>query len=184
MTDAITTATTPLLASCAGTELNAALLDGELVRLGDGYWWIDVPIGVRERALSLSRELHDSRVIVCDQSAAWVWGWRDAPSTLTTCVSIAARVPSPVRRRLHTREAVIADDEVAMIAAIRVTSPLRTVIDLVRHDASDDVIDVVVAALGQGSVDAEAASRELDRRPGIAYARRARNRLETAISRC
>ncbi len=173
-----------LFDTCGETELNAALLDGELVRVGDSYWCIDVPTGQRERALSIGRELNDGRLIVCDRSAAWVWGWGDAPSRLSTCVSISARVPSPVRRRLHTREVVIADDEVIVIADTRVTNPVRTVIDLVRHDPSDQVIELVVAALAQGNVDARTTVRELDRRPGIAYLRRARRRIETAISRC
>jgi hypothetical protein len=171
-------------ASCTSIELNAALLDGELVRVGDGYWWIDVPIGQRERARSLTTELGDARIIVCDRSAAWVWGWGPSPSTITTCVSISARVPSPVRRRLNTREVVISSDEVVVIAATRVTSPVRTLIDLVRHESSDEVIDIAVAALTRGDVDAHATVSELDRRPGIAHLRRARRRLETAISRC
>lgn len=173
-----------LLDMCSATELNAAVLDGELTRVGDGYWWIDIPTGRRERAQCVGRELNDCRIIVCDRSAAWVWGWADAPTRLSTCVSLAARVPSPVRRRLNTRESVIADDEVAIIGATRVTNPVRTVIDLVRHDPSDQVIGLVVAALVQGDVDAPTALRELDRRPGIAHLRRARQRLETAISRC
>jgi len=176
-------AQTPL-ASCPLVELNAAALDGELVRIGDGFWWIDVPTGRRERALSLGSDLHDGRVIVCDRSAAWVWGWGAAPLTLSTCVSIAARVPSPVRRRLNAREAVISVDEVATIAGTPVTSPVRTVIDLLRHDPTDDVITLVSAALSRGDVDARSVLAELERRPGIAHVRRARWRLEAAISRC
>jgi hypothetical protein len=67
---------------------------------------------------------------------------------------------------------------------VRVTSPLRTVIDLVRHEPSDDVVDVVATALSVGGVSVESAMNTLLQRPGIAHVRRAQRRLDVAVSRC
>jgi hypothetical protein len=165
-------------------ELRAAVLDGDLIRLGPGFLCLDEPEGPSERAASLAAELGDARAIVCDRSAAWVWGWAHSSAALQTCVSISARVASPVRRRLRTREAVIDDSEVAQLDGVRVTTPLRTAIDLVRHDADDHVIDIVVDSLRRGDLTAEALRAELQRRSGVAHHRRARVRIDQAISRC
>ena len=167
-----------------GAELRSAVLDGEVVSVGSSYVCIDEPIGPRDRGASLAPELSDSRAIVCDRTAAWVWGWCVAPSVIGTCVSIAARVASPTRRRLRTREAVIDESEVVHLDGVRVTTPLRTTVDLVRHDANDDVVDIIVAALASGDVCARDLHDELQRRPGIAHQRRARARLALAVSRC
>lgn len=174
----------PLTALLATPELRAAVLDGELVGLGSGYVCIDEPETPHDRARSLGPELTDARAILCDRTAAWVWGWCPPPPALATCVSIAARVPSPVRRRLCTREAVIDASEVVVLDSVRVTTRLRTVFDLARHDDDDLVVDLLVSAIGIGDVTPVRAMAELQRRPGIAHLRRARRRLELAISRC
>ncbi len=165
-------------------ELHSARLDGELVRIGGGFRFVDEPDAPRDRAQSLIADLGDPRVIVCDRSAAWVWGWGPSPAAVTTCVSISARVASPVRRRLGAREAVIDADEIRQLREVRVTDPLRTVIDLVRHDDRDDVVDTVIEALRSGRVGSTDLHTALRRRPGIAYLRRAHDRVERAISRC
>ncbi len=152
--------------------------------MGASFRCIDEPEAPRDRAGSLASIVGDTRVIVCDRSAAWVWGWAQPASSLHTCVSISSRVASPVRRRLRAREAVIDDDEVVQLLGVRVTTPLRTAIDLVRHDADDRVIDIIVDALHSGDVAATALRDELRRRAGIAHQRRARERIDRAISRC
>jgi hypothetical protein len=165
-------------------ELHSARLDGELVGIGGGFQSVDEPDGPRDRAHSIHRDLADPRVIVCDRSAAWVWGWAPSPVAVATCVSIGARVASPVRRRLRAREAVLDDDETVQLAEVRVTTPLRTVIDLARHDDRDEVVEIVIAALRSGSVSVPDLRAALRRRPGIAHLRRAHDRVERAISRC
>lgn len=175
----------PLHERLAPTELQAALLDGELVRLGSGYVGIDEPEGPRDRARSMAPVLGDVRAILCDRSAAWVWGWIPAPSAVSTCVSIDARVASPVRRRLHAREAVLDHDELVWLDGVRVTTPLRTAIDLARHDDDDDrAIESIEAAMRAGMVTAAQLRVAVCRRPGIAYVRRAQRRITRAISRC
>lgn len=166
------------------TELSSAVLDGELTRLGAGYLAIDEPEGPHDRARSLFVEIGDRRAIICDRSAAWVWGWVPFAGPLSTCVSITARVASPVRRRLRAREAVLGHDEVALLDDVPVTTPLRTAADLARHDDNEAVIDVLVAALQSGDITPAALRSTLTRRPGIAHLRRARSRIESAITRC
>ncbi len=95
----------------SSSELQCAVLDGELVALGEGFLPIDAPETAHARAASLAPLVIDSRVIISDRSAAWVWGWGPMPRTVATCVSIAARIPSPDRRRLRAREVVIGDAE-------------------------------------------------------------------------
>ncbi|MDO9589692.1 MAG: hypothetical protein Q7J04_00940, partial [Microcella sp.] len=165
-------------------EQQAAVLDGELVKVGAGFLCVDEPESPGTRAASLSTELFDNRVIVCDRSAGWVWGWGSIPVAVEVCVSISARVPSPERRRLHAREAVIDDSELAVLNGVRVTTPARTVTDLARHASSDDVIDLIVAAITAGDLSPHAALHGLHRRPGIAHVRRARRRIELALRRC
>ena len=165
-------------------EWQSAVLDGEAVAIGGGFVCIDEPVGAQDRAVSLAIGLRGSRAVVSDRSAAWVWGWGESRSVVDTCVPITARVASPERRRRHAREAVIEPHEIIEIGGVRVTSPLRTVIDLVRHDHDDEVITLVVAALDAGDVAAGDVTSELGRRPGISHLRRARARVELAFSRC
>ena len=152
--------------------------------MGAGFRCIDEPESPRDRAGSLAAIVGDARVIVSDRSAAWVWGWARPSAALHTCVSITARVASPLRRRLRTREAVIDENEVVQLQGVRVTTPLRTAIDLARHDSDERVIDIIVEALQSGGVAAAALRNELGRRSGIAHQRRARERIDRAISRC
>lgn len=161
------------------------MLDGELVRLGASYLGIDEPESPRERASSIAPVLGDARAIVCDRSAAWVWGWVAAPTVVSTCVSISARVASPVRRRLHAREAVLDRDELVWLGDVRVTTPVRTAIDLARHEDDDDnASEAISAAVHSGAVTVAVLRAAVHRRPGIAYLRRAERRIEQAISRC
>ena len=185
MTSLPRSALRPLHERLDPAELQAALLDGELARLGVSYIGIDEPESARDRARSLSLVLGDVRAIVCDRSAAWVWGWIAAPSTISTCVSIGARVASPVRRRLQAREAVLDSDEVVSLDGVRVTTPVRSVIDLARHDDDDDrASEVIEAAVRSGLTTAAELRVAVHRRPGIAYLRRAQRRIDRAISRC
>ncbi len=164
----------------SATELRCAMLDGELTALGDGFVPVDVPISAAERAASLVETITDGRVILADRTAAWVWGWCLEPGPLRTCVSIAARIPSTDRRRLGAREAVIDDDEERSLAGIRVTTPLRTLVDLVRHADGADTVELVATGMRVSSIPLGDALAALDRRPRLAHVRRARARLAEA----
>jgi hypothetical protein len=169
------------------TELRAAALDGELLPLGGSYLPLDVPLDPRARLTALAPALGDDRVIIAGRCAAWVWGWTDSSCpTLCCCVSSRQRIPSSARRALAAREVVIDLDEIVRLDSVAITTPLRTLLDLARHDEGDDLPRVLVSALQDAAVTrgltAERIDEALRRRPGAAHTRRARARLERAAA--
>lgn len=165
----------------SASELRCAVLDGELVTLGEGFLPIDSPLTARERAASLAPALIDHRVVIADRSAAWVWGWAAPPPVVSTCVSIAARIPSPDRRRLRAREVVIEADEVRMLGPVPVTTPLRTLLDLARHDNDPQLVSLLAAGLRAHGVTRPQLDTALARRPSLSFVRPARARLLAAL---
>ena len=164
------------------TELRSAALDGELVPIGEGFLPIDTPETALTRAASLAPLLIDDRVVVADRSAAWVWGWGPAPAAVTTCVAITARIPSPDRRRLRAREVVIDDDERRLLGTVAVTTPMRTLLDLARHDPDPEVGRLLAAGIRHHSIDRAALEAELARRPSLSFVKPARIRLLAALA--
>jgi hypothetical protein len=173
------------------SELWSAVLDGELSAQCHVFLPLDVPLSARLRASMLGVQWQDRRVMVSDRSAAWVWGWAAAPSRVTTCVSITARIPSPDRRRLHAREVVISGDEVTDLSGVFVTSPGRTLLDIARHsadtgagadaDADADVAEILAAGVAAEKLSMVDIERLLGRRPRLSFARLARRRLIGAL---
>ncbi len=176
----------PAPSTLSATELRAAVLDGELIPLGDGFMPLDLPITVADRARTLAPTLRDLRVIVADRTAAWVWGWCREPGALSTCVSIAARIPSTDRRRLGTREAVIDAEEHRIVAGVHVTTPVRTLIDLARHSAEPSTVEILASGFARSGLTLLEVLAALDRRPRLSFVRPARERLiaAAALSRC
>ncbi len=169
-------------ARLSASELRSAALDGELVPVGEGFVPIDAPLTAYARAASLAPLLIDERVVVSDRSAAWVWGWGSAPGAVTTCVAITARIPSPDRRRLRAREVVIDDDERRMLGSVAVTTPLRTVLDLARHDLHDDVVALLAAGIVAHGFTPDGLESALARRRSLSFVRPARARLAAAFA--
>jgi len=162
-------------------ELRAAALDGEVVALAGVFVAIDAPCSALTRATALGQHQWDTRVMISDHSAAWVWGWGPQPPAVSTCVSIVARIPSPERRRLHAREVVIDDDERLTLGGIGVTSPERTLLDLARHALNDSVIPLLSAGIAARGVVRSDLERLLHRRPSLSYVHPARRRLLAAL---
>lgn len=165
----------------SASELRAAALDGEVVVLGEGFLPIDAPFTALARAASLAPLMLDTRVILADRSAAWVWGWGPMPAVVMTCVAITARIPSPDRRRLRAREVVIDDDETRMLGPVPVTTPLRTLLDLARHDRDDDVIALLAEGITAQRISRAQIDATLTRRASLSYVRPARARLLSAL---
>ncbi len=168
--------------SLSTTELRAAVLDGELVPLGDGFAPLDLPVTALDRANTVAPTLRDQRVVLSDRTAAWVWGWCRQPGSLSTCVSVAARISSPERRRLGAREAVIDDDEYQSLDRVRVTTPTRTVIDLARHSVDAGVLEVIATGFAHSGVTLPDVLAILERRPRLSFVRLARERLTAAAA--
>lgn len=163
-------------------ELRSAALDGDVLAIGEGFLPLDAPITATTRALSLAPAVRDARVIVADRSAAWVWGWAPMPTTISTCVAVSARIPSPDRRRLRTREVVISPGETVMLGSVRVTAPIRTVIDLARHDNGDDILALLSAGMLAHRLTMEVLESALAGRRSLSYVRSARERLTAAAA--
>ncbi len=158
-------------------ELRAAALDGELVPI-DGCWApIDEPDRASQRALALAVQLPD-RVIVEQRSAAWVWGLLDAPPRPhDLCTAIGARVRTG-EGWPAAREVVIDEDEMVELGGIRVTTPLRTVIDLARFGAIFDE-PLVERLLAFGGVTVADCLEAMNRRRNLPGKRLAVERLSS-----
>jgi hypothetical protein len=156
-------------------ELRAAALDGELFAI-DGCWApIDEPDRTSQRALALAVQL-PARVILEQRSAAWVWGLLDAPPRPhDLCTAIGARVRTGPGWPA-AREVVIDDDETAVISGIRVTKPLRTVIDLARFGESFDE-PLALRLLAFGAVTVGDCVEAMNRRRNLPGKRLALHRL-------
>ena len=128
----LTTADLPL------TELHALRLDGELFAIDDAFSPIDQPETVEQRATALEAQCSD-RLIAEQRTAAWIWGACDRlPVRLELCAHIGARARISDGGRVVLREVVIDSAEVVKIGHTRVTTPLRTAIDLLRFQPSLD----------------------------------------------
>lgn len=115
-------------------ELQAGVLDGELVRIGPGFCVIDAIVTAEHRAASLAPEI-PPRSIAERHTAAWIYGFAQRiPARLQLCVDSRSKWRPFSTRRCEFREVVLRDDEIIMINGLPVTAPLRTALDLARID--------------------------------------------------
>jgi hypothetical protein len=115
-------------------ERMAARLDGELFALRD----VHCPVDEIERpALRLGAALAgmSPRLIAELSTAAWVWGAGPEPTRLELCVDLRARTRPLAVPGATVREVVTVASELAEFHGRRVTTPLRTAIDLARSRA-------------------------------------------------
>ena len=160
-------------------ELYAARLDGDVFGLGDCFAPVDEVEQPSHRAAATHAGLSD-RLIAEQLSAAWVWGALDvAPRHRQFCVATGARVSHSPARWMTLREVVIDSDEIVDLLGNAVTSPLRTVVDLVRFsEAFGSVESRAVQRLVLGShVSLAEASESIERRRNLPNKRRALARL-------
>ncbi len=142
-------------------ELSSARLDGELFALGEFWCPIDEIEGVPSRAIAASF-LVPTRAIAERMSAAWIYGLVPEPLRHQFCVDVGARAHVPHSPRLQLREVSCGPGETQTIAGLRVTTPLRTVVDLARWTADDshDLVALLAALLHFGGFsDAAPATR-------------------------
>lgn len=113
-------------------ELHAARLDGDVYAIDGCFSPIDEIEQPRHRAAALHTG-QAPKLIAEQLSAAWVWGALDVPPSHSYfCVAIGARVSHSPARWMTLREVVISEKEVVMLEGLAVTSPTRTVVDLLR----------------------------------------------------
>jgi len=131
-------------------ELRSARLDGDLVEIGEAFMPADA-VETRElRAGSLSA-LVGSRMALTHESAAWVHGAVPHPPR-RHCVQrcVAARLHHVTDRRLRYRDVRLPVTDGMIIAGVMVTTPVRTLIDLLRdrvlrESGDDDTVRVLLA---------------------------------------
>ncbi|WP_051973064.1 hypothetical protein [Cryobacterium sp. MLB-32] len=132
-------------------ELMCARLDGEVYPLGACWCPIDEIDGTAVRAASLA-PLLPRHAVIERFSAAWVYTLVPEPTPHEFCVDLGARThlsPSP---RMRLREVVCPESDTVAIGDVRVTTPLRTVIDLARWAPPEcsDIVPVLLALLRFG----------------------------------
>jgi hypothetical protein len=166
------------------TELSALRLDGHVFAVDACFAPVDQVEQPRHRAAALA-PLVGPRIIVERASAAWVWGALTSPParhTLCSCAAARRRGAGPLRGAV--REVAISADEVLVLAGVAVTSPLRTVVDLLRVEADfADWRPVCASLMAVGGLTTEALHAELALRPRLPHRRRAEERLD-GVSRC
>jgi hypothetical protein len=165
-----------------GPELDALRLDGEVFRLDDCTVPVDEIPGPHLRAAVLASEL-PPRLIVEQHSAAWVWGAvADPPLRHEVCADTAARTRPALGAHLRVREVVIAHEDLAVLAGVSVTTPLRTVIDLARFvvEWTDSESRICSELMRIGDFRAADCAQAMNRRRNLPNKRMALARLTAA----
>lgn len=135
-------------------ELHAAKLDGVLLPIGAAFRGIDRPDRRADRLAAIHPTV-PARVVVSEESAAWIWGALvDAPEPLRLSASLRQRARLQLSSQVVVREVTFTADDVRLLdvetglqrapaastsapastpmKTVAVTSPLRTAIDLAR----------------------------------------------------
>lgn len=112
-------------------ELRAAVLAGELVPVGACWASPAEPQTPSLRAAAAAWTLRDARLIAGTRTAAWIWGATSRPpAPLEAAISPQARVH--VDAGVLLREVVMDPADLVRLDPLRVTTPSRTAIDLLR----------------------------------------------------
>jgi hypothetical protein len=152
-------------------------LDGQLVAVDEAFAPIDQPASPTQRAASVSLYCQE-RLIAEQRTAAWIWGASfEPPLRHDLCVSIGARARTTHPGRLQVREVVIAPNEIATLGSVRVTTPLRTIMDLARFQEPFDP-ELVTSLLRVSKLTAGMCIAELRSRHNLPQKKLALRRLE------
>ncbi len=171
-------------------ELNAALLDGEVYVVDECFSPIDEIDQRSHRALALASLLPErllpERLIAEQRTAAWVLGaLARPPFHHQFCAAIDARVRPSGMIRVTVREVVIEETDLLECAGLRVTTPVRTVVDLARFSPSfgDEEVRLVKNLMSLGGFGIEECKAMLDRRQNLPAKRLAHQRILAAAAR-
>ncbi|MCY7326110.1 MAG: type IV toxin-antitoxin system AbiEi family antitoxin [Microbacteriaceae bacterium] len=166
-------------------ELHAARLDGELFAIDECFGPIDLAPQASLRAASLAAIL-PARLIAEQRTAAWVLGaLLDPPAQHQLCADTAARYRFAGAARFTVREVVLEPDDTSVLAGLRVTTPLRTAIDLARfcEEFGEVEADIVAELARTGGFELPGAIAGLERRRHLPGKVRAAQRLRAALRR-
>lgn len=122
----------PSLTAWPLTVRSAETLRGTLVRCGPGVRLAAWPETARVRAAALEPWFHQHRVAI-RLTAAWIWGATRNPGTPLRFATQNGRRAEPVNRALVTLQQLrFHEGEIEQLGDHAVTSPLRTLLDLLR----------------------------------------------------
>lgn len=118
------------------SQFKAAVVDGDIVRLLDRVY-LDARVDdSREIRVMAARLVVPAHAVVCDETAAWIWGVDvHRPSDRHRFQPKWVVPHGESRTRLEgvsCRQALLAEADVCEVGGLRVTSPVRTTSDLLR----------------------------------------------------
>jgi hypothetical protein len=160
-------------------ELRAARIDGQVFAVDEAFAVLGEPDSVELRVAALAPLVPD-RMIVERSSALWVYGARaEAPFRHQLCMDMANRTTPHHSLRFEYRECRLERGDVLQLGALKITSHLRTAIDLLRTCepfGAADALDVL-AVLQLGGSGVSECARCIRTRPRYPGVRRALARL-------
>jgi hypothetical protein len=157
----------------------ALVRDGALVVLrGTAAVRADLPVGPGLRAGVLRGGLPRGAA-VAGRTAAWVHAGVPDGGTLDLAYASGRHRPEVWAGARVWQEALLASD-VTEIAGVRVTTPVRTVVDLALRDDAERALEAVRALVETCGVDLRAAARVLESRARVVGRPRARRVLTAA----
>ncbi|RKS89548.1 hypothetical protein DEU37_1864 [Microbacterium sp. AG790] len=128
-------------------ELSAARLDGDLVEVGEAYMPTDA-VETRELRAGSMRPTLSAALALTRRSAAWVHGALAEPPVRHDVQRLSVRrIHSVVDARLAYRDVALRGEDVMMISGVAVTTPARTLGDLVRDQCGGADTAAAIAAL-------------------------------------
>ncbi len=162
-------------------ELSAAVLDGDLVRVGDAFVPVDEPQDPALRAAVVRPRLAPG-LVIAGRTAAWVWGaaWRlDEP--ISCCH--APRVRPGLAAGVVVQRVVLRPGDVVAVGDVLVTSPLRTALDLARAPEADFDERLLARQLRGSQLTTADVIAEIERRPRMPRRLLALRRLQVLLTR-
>lgn len=142
-------------------ELMSARLDGDVVEIGEAYMPADAVETAEIRAGSL-RDLAGENLAFTHESAAWVYGALDDPPKRHSIQRYAPTRPHHILdARVRYRDVRLPAADARAVAGVIVSTPVRTVIDLLRDRViRDGASTATVEALLRGDTTLAAAAIE------------------------
>jgi len=117
-------------------ELTAARLDGDLVEIGEAFMPADA-VETRELRAASFRSIGGPERAVTHASAAWVHGAIPDPPLIHTLQRAGpTRAAFPLDARIRFRDVALPAGDIELISGVAVTTPVRTLVDLVRDAAT------------------------------------------------
>lgn len=139
--------TPPRLDHWPAAVRSAEIISGSLLRCGPGVRPCGWPETPRVRLASLAHLLEKDRTAI-GRTAAWVWGARhDHGPTIDVALAPGHRAVTGDMSALRLREISLQTEDRTLLGDYAVTTPLRTLFDLLHQPQSFTTVDVVCCRL-------------------------------------